>query len=156
MKIIYFGTDKYSELALDKIIKANNPISLVVTLPDSIRSRGNKKSPTPVKTFCEKQRINFTESMPTNEEIKKINPDIIIVASYGKIIPEFILNSSKYGAINLHPSLLPKYRGPSPVQTALINGDKETGTTIILLNKVIDGANNLPRKIQNKTRRNLF
>ena len=88
MKIIYFGTDKYSELALDKIIKANNPISLVVTLPDSIRSRGNKKSPTPVKTFCEEQRINFTESMPTNEEIKKINPDIIIVASYGKIIPE--------------------------------------------------------------------
>ena len=140
MKIIYFGTDKYSELALDKVIKANNPISLVVTLPDSIRSRGNKKSPTPVKVFCEKERINFTENMPTYEEIKKINPDIIIVASYGKIIPEFILNSSKYGAINLHPSLLPKYRGPSPVQTALINGDKKTGTTIILLNKVIDGG----------------
>ena len=140
MKIIYFGSDQHSELVLNKIIKANNPISLVVTLPDSIRARGNKKSPTPVKTFCEKERINFKESMPTHEEIKKINPDIIIVASYGKIIPEFILNSSKYGAINLHPSLLPKYRGPSPVQTTLINGDKETGTTIILLNKVIDGG----------------
>jgi len=140
MKIIYFGTDKHSELVLDKIIKANNSISLVITQPDSIRSRGSKKSPTPVKILCEKERIDFKERLPTNEEIKKINPDIIIVASYGKIIPEFIINSSKYGAINLHPSLLPKHRGPSPVQTTLINGEKETGTTIILLNKVIDGG----------------
>jgi len=140
MKIIFFGTDKHSELVLDNIIRADNSVSLVVTLPDSIRSRGNKTSPTPIKTFCEKEKIAFKENLPTNEEIKKINPDIIIVASYGKIIPEFILNSPKYGAINLHPSLLPKYRGPSPVQTTLINGDKETGTTIIHLNKVIDGG----------------
>ena len=140
MKIIYFGTDKYSELVLDKMIKAGNSIHLVVTLPDSIKSRGNKKSPTPIKAFCESKNINFKVNMPNKDEINNINPDVIIVASYGKIIPEYILNSSKYGAINLHPSLLPKYRGPSPVQTAIINDEKISGTTIILLNKTIDGG----------------
>ncbi len=140
MKIIYFGTDSYSSLVLERVIKAGNFISLVVTLPDSIKSRGNKKSPTPVKRFCEKENIYFKENLPSRDEIKKINPDIIIVASYGKIIPEYIFNASKYGAINLHPSLLPKHRGPSPVQTTLINGEKETGVTIMLLDNVIDGG----------------
>ena len=140
MKIIYFGTDKYSELVLDRIIKANNPIHLVVTLPDSIKSRGNKKSPTPVKGFCKRKNIDFKVNMPNKDEINKISPDIIIVASYGKIIPEYILKKSKYGAINLHPSLLPKYRGPSPVQTAIINDEKISGTSIILLNETIDGG----------------
>ena len=78
--------------------------------------------------------------MPNKDEINNINPDVIVVASYGKIIPEYILNSSKYGAINLHPSLLPKYRGPSPVQTAIINDEKISGTSIILLNETIDGG----------------
>ena len=140
MKIIYFGTDKYSELVLDKMIKAGNSIHLVVTLPDSIKSRGNKKSPTPIKAFCESKNINFKVNMPNKDEINNINPDVIVVASYGKIIPEYILNSSKYGAINLHPSLLPKYRGPSPVQTAIINDEKISGTSIILLNETIDGG----------------
>jgi len=140
MKIIYFGTDKYSELVLDKMIKAGISIHLVVTLPDSIKSRGNKKSPTPIKAFCESKNINFKVNMPNKDEINNINPDVIVVASYGKIIPEYILNSSKYGAINLHPSLLPKYRGPSPVQTAIINDEKISGTSIILLNETIDGG----------------
>ena len=140
MKIIYFGTDKYSELVLDKMIKAGNSIHLVVTLPDSIKSRGNKKSPTPIKAFCESKNINFKVNMPNKDEINNINPDVIVVASYGKIIPEYILKNSKYGAINLHPSLLPKYRGPSPVQTAIINDEKISGTSIILLNETIDGG----------------
>ena len=140
MKIIYFGTDKYSELVLDKMIKAGNSIHLVVTLPDSIKSRGNKKSPTPIKAFCESKNINFKVNMPNKDEINNINPDVIVVASYGKIIPGYILKNSKYGAINLHPSLLPKYRGPSPVQTAIINDEKISGTSIILLNKTIDGG----------------
>ena len=140
MKIIYFGTDKYSELVLDKMIKAGNSIYLVVTLPDSIKSRGNKKSPTPIKAFCESKNINFKVNMPNKDEINNIKPDVIVVASYGKIIPEYILKNSKYGAINLHPSLLPKYRGPSPVQTAIINDEKISGTSIILLNETIDGG----------------
>ena len=106
MKIIYFGTDKYSELVLDKMIKAGNFIHLVITLPDSIKSRGNKKSEPPEKHSAKVNIYNFKVNMPNKDEINNINPDVIVVASYGKIIPEYILKNSKYGAINLHPSLL--------------------------------------------------
>ena len=90
--------------------------------------------------FIHDNKINYSEQIPEVSYLKNLNPDVIVVASYGKIIPEYILNSSKYGAINLHPSLLPKYRGPSPVQTAIINDEKISGTSIILLNKTIDGG----------------
>ena len=140
MKIIYFGTDAHSKLVLEKIIKAGNHVCLVITLPDSIRSRGNKKTPTPIKEFCENENIPFKDNIPELNEIKNINPDMIVVASYGKIIPKNILDSPTYGSINLHPSLLPRHRGPSPVQTTLINNEKITGASIILLNEIIDGG----------------
>ena len=72
------------------------------------------------------------------KKIKELKPDLIIVASYGKIIPKEILEIPKYGALNVHPSLLPKYRGPSPIQTTILNGDKETGVTIMLMDEKMD------------------
>ena len=140
MKIIYFGTDNNSKLVLEDLNNSTNDVELVITPPDSIKSRGNLKSPSAVKTYCIENKLNFIEKIPDQELIESINPDIIIVASYGQIIPDNILNSSFYGAINLHPSLLPKYRGPSPVQATIINNEKITGTTIILLNKEVDGG----------------
>ncbi len=140
MKIIYFGTDNNSKLVLEDLNNSINDVELVITAPDSIKSRGNKKSPSAVKTYCIENNLNYIEKVPEQKLIESISPDIIIVASYGQIIPENILNSSFYGAINLHPSLLPKYRGPSPVQEAIINNEKITGTTIILLNNEVDGG----------------
>ncbi|MBU3942897.1 methionyl-tRNA formyltransferase, partial [Patescibacteria group bacterium] len=76
--------------------------------------------------------------LDNHEKIKEINPDLTIVASYGKIIPENVLNIPKYGTINIHPSLLPKYRGASPIQTTILNGDKVTGISIMLMDKEMD------------------
>ena len=140
MKIIYFGTDNNSKLVLENLVSSGNSVELVVTAPDSIRSRGNKKTPSVIKNYCLQNKINYIEEIPDQELIISLEPDIIIVASYGKIIPESIVNCSIYGTINLHPSLLPKYRGPSPVQTALINNEKITGVSIILLNNEVDGG----------------
>ena len=140
MKIIYFGTDKNSKFVLEEIVKFGNKIELVITPSDSIKSRGNKKLPTAVKEFCINNDLKYSHDIPSLNEIEQLSPDLIIVASYGKIIPKIILDSSVYGAINLHPSLLPKYRGASPVQASLLNDEKITGTSIILLNDVVDGG----------------
>ncbi len=140
MNIIYFGTDDNSKLVLEDIVNSENKVLLVVTAEDSVRTRGNKKIPSVVKDYCIKNNLNYIERIPEYKEIQALNPDINVVASYGKIIPEKILNCSVYGTINLHPSLLPKYRGPSPVQATMLNNEKVTGTSIILLNKHVDAG----------------
>ena len=147
MNIIYFGTDNYSKLVLEDIFNSNHNVALVVTTEDSVRARGNKKTPSAVKDYCLKNNLSYVEEIPSYKKIVSLKPDIIVVASYGKIIPEKILNSSLHGALNLHPSLLPKYRGPSPVQATIINNEKITGTSIILLNNDVDAG---PIVIQEK------
>lgn len=140
MNIIYFGTDNNSKLVLEDIVNSENKVVLVITAEDSIKTRGNKKTPSAVKDYCIKNNLDYIEKIPDYNQLENLGPDIIVVASYGKIIPDKILNSSVYGAINLHPSLLPKYRGPSPVQAALLNNEMTTGTSIILLNKRVDAG----------------
>ena len=140
MNIIYFGTDNNSRLVLEDIVNSENKVVLVITAEDAVRSRGNKKTPSAVKDYCIKNNLNYIEKIPDYKQLEAFSPDIIIVASYGKIIPEKILNCSTYGTINLHPSLLPKYRGPSPVHAAILNNEKITGTSIILLNKDVDAG----------------
>jgi len=138
MKIVFFGTDENSLIALKEILNSPHSAELVITVSDKIRTRGNRKTPTPVKKYCVENQVAFVEEIPSLEKLTEVDPDIIVVASYGKIIPDEIINFPKHGALNIHPSLLPKYRGPSPVQTALLNGDQTSGVTIMLLDSGID------------------
>ena len=138
MKIIYFGTDNNSKLVLEDLNNSANDVELVITSPDSIKSRGNLKSPSPVKTYCIENKLNFIEKIPDQELIESINSDIIIVASYGQIIPDNILNSSFYGAINLHPSLLPKYPGLNTHQRVIENQDLVHGVSIHYVSSKLD------------------
>ena len=140
MNIIYFGTDNNSKLVLEDLVNSENKVVLVITTEDSVRTRGNKKTPSVVKDYCIKNNINCIDKIPGHKKLETFNPDIIIVASFGKIIPMEILEMPKYGALNLHPSLLPKYRGPSPVHTAIKNGEEDFGVSIIRLSEDIDAG----------------
>jgi len=140
MKIVFFGTDENAKLVLGDLHLSSHNVVLVVTVSDKIRSRGTKKTPTPVRDYCLKNKINCVDQMPETSDLKNLSPDVIIVASYGRMIPDEIIRLPKYGSLNLHPSLLPKYRGPSPVHTAIKNGDHITGVSIIVLSEELDAG----------------
>lgn len=140
MNIIFMGSSDFSMPALIAIHE-NHDILAVYTNPAKPSGRGMKIKKTPVQEFAEKKCIQcFT---PTNlkEEInrlKSLSPDVIIVAAYGFILPKEILNIAKFGCINIHGSLLPKWRGASPIQYSLLSGESETGITIMLIDKGMD------------------
>ena len=140
MKIIFFGTDENAKLVLRDLQASSHNVVLAVTVPDKIRSRGTKKSPTPVKEYCLENKINCIDQIPEISDLTDLGPDVIVVASFGRIIPSEIISWPKHGSLNLHPSLLPKYRGPSPVHTAIKNGDHITGVSIIVLSKELDAG----------------
>jgi len=133
IKIVFIGTSEFGAVILNRLVKNNYKPVLVITQPDKPAGRKQTLTPSPVKKEAKLLEVGYDL-----EEIKKIKPDLIITAAYGKIIPKEILEIPKYGALNVHPSLLPKYRGPSPIQTAILNGDKETGLTIMLMDQKID------------------
>jgi methionyl-tRNA formyltransferase len=143
MKVIFFGTPDFVVPIL-KILHESFDVIGVVTTPDTIQGRKKIITPTPVKEYgldkIEKAQIISTDRL--DEEITKklssLRPDLFVVAAYGIIIPKNILSIPKYGSINIHPSLLPKYRGPSPIQTALLHGEKENGITIIQMDEEVD------------------
>ncbi|MGI8420154.1 MAG: methionyl-tRNA formyltransferase [Candidatus Levyibacteriota bacterium] len=140
MKIIFFGTPQEVVPVLQTLIKQHNVVA-VVTTPDQKSGRKQQLTPPPVKVFAEKQGIPLLqpEQMKTeNLKLKIPQSDLIVVAAYGKIIPNEILELPKFGAINIHPSLLPKYRGPTPIQTALLNGDETSGLTFIKMDAQMD------------------
>ena len=143
--IIYFGTPEISANVLKNIIKEEMNIVGVFTRPDSFYGRGKKLLESPVKQLAKTLDLTVYEPKSLRnrdivELITKLAPDLIIVAAYGLLIPEEILTIPKYGVVNIHPSLLPKYRGPSPVATALLNGDLITGVSIMLLDKGMDSG----------------
>lgn len=143
IKTIFFGTPDFAIPTLDALIKGTNLIA-VVTQPDKKVGRKQIIFPTPIKKVAMKNNINvfqpqkIKDSKEFVDQIKHLNPDVIIVTAYGKIIPKDILDIPKYGCINIHTSLLPKYRGASPIQTAILNGEKETGITIMVMNEKMD------------------
>ncbi|MBC8525404.1 MAG: methionyl-tRNA formyltransferase [Candidatus Cloacimonetes bacterium] len=146
--VIFMGTPNFAVPTLLSLI-SNEIIPvipvLVVTRPDKKRGRGLKLSISPVKEFCLNHNIPVFQPQNINNEdaIKKIgsyNPDLIIAAAYGKIVSQKILGIPKFGCINLHPSLLPKYRGPSPMNWTLFNGEKETGNTVFFMTKKMDAG----------------
>lgn len=136
-KIIFLGTPEFGAIILEGLIKNNYSPILVITAPDKPMGRKQILSPSPVKITAQKYNIPIIQ--PTKITILgPVKPDLIILAGYGQILPKEILEIPKFGCLNIHPSLLPKYRGPSPVQTVILNGNKETGVTIILMDGKID------------------
>ena len=137
MKILFMGTPDFSRESLEKLYNSDkHEIIGVVTTPDRPAGRGMKLIASPVKEFALEKNLKLfqPEKIANNEEfkseIRNLNPDIVCVVSYGKILPKSFLKIPKHGCINVHPSLLPKYRGSAPIQWSILNGDKETGVTI--------------------------
>lgn len=137
LKIVFLGTPEFGAIVLEGLIKANFRPVLVVTEPDKPTGRKQIITPSPVKIVAQKHNVPVRHSM---SNIAELQPDLAVVAAYGQILPKEILEIPKYGFLNVHPSLLPKYRGPSPIQTAILNGDTETGVTIMLLDEKMDSG----------------
>ena len=142
-KIIFFGTEDFSLTALTGLIEAGYDIAAVVTKPDSKRGRGQILTPPAVKVVAERHNIPVwqpTDLLAISDDIRALQPVTGVLASFGKIVPESIIDLFTPGIINIHPSLLPKYRGPSPIESAIINGDHETGVSIMQLVRAMDAG----------------
>jgi methionyl-tRNA formyltransferase len=145
MKYIFFGTPRFAAIILEKLIEAGFVPEAVVCNPDEPIGRKKIITPPPAKQLILDKKINIPVYQPANlkntsvvNSLRQINADVFIVAAYNKIISEEIINIPKFKTIGVHPSLLPKYRGPSPIQTAILNGEKETGTDLFLIDKDVD------------------
>lgn len=141
-RTIFFGTPQFAVPALESLIKDNRfDVVAVVTEPDQKSGRGKKIVFSPVKLTAMKYNITVLQPekmQAISYKLKAKSFDAAVVCAYGQIIPKKILEITKYGFINIHPSLLPKYRGPSPIQTAILNGDRKTGVTIIKVDEKMD------------------
>ncbi|WP_457678427.1 methionyl-tRNA formyltransferase [Thermovibrio sp.] len=146
------GTPHFAVPSLKRLYEAGYQISLVITQPDRPAGRGKKITPPPVKVEAQRLGIEVyqPEKVKENEELyrklKEISPDFIVVAAYGKILPKWLIELPKFMTVNVHASLLPKYRGASPIQAALLNGEKETGITIMKVIPELDAGDILSQK----------
>ena len=143
MKVIYMGTPDFAVGALNSIIEAGHEVKLVVTQPDKARGRGGEVSYSPVKECALSHGIEVFQPVKIRTEenvafLKQFDADIYVVAAFGQILSEEILNIPRYGCINIHASLLPKYRGAAPIQWCILNGEEKTGVTIMQMDKGVD------------------
>ena len=144
MRVLFMGTPDFAEVSLEAIYNAGHEIIGVVTNPDKPKGRGMKMIATPVKEFAVSKNIPVYQPLKIRkntefiEEMKALKPDIICVVAYGKILPKEILDIPENGCINVHGSLLPKYRGAAPIQWAILNGDKTTGITTMYMDEGMD------------------
>lgn len=151
MKIVFMGTPDFSVGALEALLKAGHEVKAVVTQPDKCKGRSDKLIFSPVKECAlahgipvlQPERIKRPEAV---EELQKYPADVFVVAAFGQILSKEILDMPKYGSINIHASLLPKYRGSSPIQWAVINGEEETGVTIMQMDEGLDTGDILYQK----------
>ncbi len=155
MNIVFMGTPDFARDSLKALVEAGHNIQLVITSPDKPKGRGMKMQFTPVKEYAlgkgleVEQPLKIRNNKEIIEKIKEKNPEVICVVAYGKIIPNEILEIPTKGAINVHGSLLPKYRGAAPIQWAVLNGDKKTGVTTMYINdKMDEGDMLLKREIE--------
>lgn len=151
IKILFFGTPEISVSAFSALLRNGYSVRAVVTNPDKQAGREQKIIFSPVKETALKNQIETLQpeklrDPETIKQIKNLKADLIVVSAYGKMIPKEILDSAPLGALNIHPSLLPKYRGPSPIQYPILNGDKETGVTIMLIDEQMDHGQILAQK----------
>jgi methionyl-tRNA formyltransferase len=145
-KIIFLGTPQFSVPALVALHESNYDVAMVVTAPDRPRGRGRKVTPPAVKRMA--LDLGYQVSQPASiktkemaDKIEDLKPDFLVVIAYGRILSENLLALPRFGTINIHASLLPKYRGPAPIQWAIINGEKETGVCSMLMVKELDAGN---------------
>lgn len=143
MRILFMGTPDIAATCLDTLVRAGCDVVGAVTGEDKPRGRGYVMTPPPVKVTAEKYEIPVYQPKTLRDgeffkTLTEIAPDIIIVVAYGKILPSDIINYPRYGCVNLHVSLLPKYRGAAPMQRAIMNGDRETGVTLMRMDEGLD------------------
>lgn len=151
-RIIFMGTPEFAVPTLQALVTHNRKPLLVITQPDRKRGRGQRVTYSPIKKISLENNLPLIQPKSVNkqsviDEIRSCEPQLIITVAYGKFLGKRILNIPDYGCINLHPSLLPKYRGPSPVNWALFNAEKITGTTVFYLNSKMDAGDII---LQNK------
>lgn len=142
MKVVFMGTPEFAVPTLQALID-HHQVAAVVTQPDRQRGRGKKVQFSPVKEKAAEYKIPVLQPGKARDkefiqELETITPDVIVVVAYGQILPERILNLPKYGCINVHGSLLPKYRGAAPIQWAVLNGEEKTGITTMYMEKGLD------------------
>ena len=152
MKIVYMGTPDFAVLPLRAMKEAGFEVAAVVTQPDKPKGRGKTMMPTPVKEEAVALGIPVYQPVKVKEPefletLKEIAPDIIVVAAFGQIIPKTILNLPRFGCINIHASLLPKYRGAAPIQQAVIDGEKESGVTIQRMGEGLDTGDMISKAV---------
>ena len=144
LRLVFMGTPEFAVPALAALLDAGHDVVGVYTQPDRRSGRGRRLSAPPVKTFAEDRRLpvfqpaSLREDAEARHAIAELAPDAIIVAAYGLFLPEDTLAVPRLGCLNIHPSLLPRHRGPSPVATAILEGDQTTGVTIMLLDEGMD------------------
>ncbi len=143
MRLIFMGTPKHAAVCLEALIAAEEQIILAVTQPDRPKGRHLHTTPSPVKELAQKYKIPVETPEKAKDavfidRIRSLTPDLIVVVAYGKILPKELIDIPKFGAINVHASLLPKYRGAAPVQWAILKGEAETGVTVMQISETLD------------------
>lgn len=143
MKVVFMGTPDFSVATLEKIVEAGHEVLAVVTQPDRPKGRGKAVLYTPVKEKALELSLPVYQPTKVRDEefvevLRQLNPDVIVVVAFGQLLPKSILDLPKYGCINIHASLLPKYRGAAPIEWSIIDGEKETGVTIMYMAEGLD------------------
>ena len=145
MRIVFMGTPDFAEESLRALLEAGEDVAAVFTQPDKPRGRGMQESFSPVKTLAVErgipvyQPVTFKDGTAT-ELLRTLAPELLVVVAYGRILPQTFLDVAKYGSINVHGSLLPKYRGAAPIQWAVLNGDKTTGVSVQYMAAAMDAG----------------
>lgn len=145
MKILFMGTPEFAVASLKRLVEDGHEICGVFTQPDRPKNRGHKLAFSPVKEYALSQGLAVYQPTKMRDGtalalVQELAPELIVVAAYGRILPEDILNTPKYGSINVHSSLLPKYRGAAPINWAILNGEAETGVTIMYMARELDAG----------------
>lgn len=151
MKIVYMGTPDFAVPSLEALVRAGHNVACVVTQPDAVRDRGKKVKFSPAKEKAVELGIPVLQPVKVRgdaeflQQMQELAPDLIAVAAYGQILPKEILDLPKYGCLNVHGSLLPRFRGAAPIQRAIIEGDEETGITIMYMEEGLDTGDMLAK-----------
>lgn len=152
MKVLFMGTPDFAVGTLEELVKSRHEIAGVVTQPDKPKGRGKAMQFPPVKEVAVRENIPVYQPRRVRDPefikiLKEINPDVIVVVAFGQIIPQEIIDLPKYGCINVHGSLLPKYRGAAPIQWAVIDGEKESGVTTMQMDAGLDTGDMLLKTV---------
>ena len=152
MKVIFMGTPDFAVGTLEALVKSEHEVVAVVTQPDKPKGRGKAMQPTPVKEVAIRENIPVLQPRKVRdpevvEELRTFDADVIVVVAFGQLIPKSILTLTKYGCINVHGSLLPKYRGAAPIQWAVIDGEEESGITTMQMDEGLDTGDMLLKKV---------